>query len=657
MSRDLSLEDVDGGVGNGSHASAQVLASKLQRELATISEKAHRRAKASLSADPAGLSPHREGAFERGVQRLLRSTFPTAGLAPSKRLTMPDTGGRSFHFEHVSVRPDSCSLKKGQRLTGNHKVGKSKFAKDITHTTRASVHQRYIVREGAVERLSDPATMQRYIDDGGKTNPQLHGSNGGDEFSFGTPGLSVDDMCEIWELAELHARGEKTPVIQHRMIVELPHEATPLDRIAIMRAFVAPLEQADIPYWVSIHAPTPDNDERNFHAHVIFLNRRAEKIMWPEGGDRDFGNKPDVLTWDFACVTAKKDKHRKTRDRYLKRKKVPPLLRGAWVKEWRHRYAAIVNDQMIKSGKAVRFDPRSYKDAGLVDVVPEKKSGYARKVVERHEPSLDDILRDLSHDARAKAEAEFEDERRKLIKAKAAVASDEPSFFRLLRTHEMVGFNDPRSKRQRAFQLPSRHLASAYLMAEEALIDRQVEGSAERHLLLALAQSMSVDALAASRRRITSAMTLRTPDTRERSRRALEELPDDATAEIGREAVLEVLADSIQARSTQIEDARAAVDAAKLAWRTFLDTDAVSTSAGHASQVQNAAVTSQKPKTASSVEVPGGGAPPPSIFGQPRPQEAIRFKTDERKNAQEKQRAGILANAKAKARRGSDFGL
>lgn len=655
MSRDLNLEDVDGGVGNDSHASAQILASKLQRELATISEKARQRAKASLSAGPAGLSPPREGAFERGVQRLLRSTFPTAGLAPSKRLTMPDTGGRSFHFEHVSVRPDSCSLKKGQRLTGNHKVGKSKFAKDIVHTTRASVHQRYIVREGAVERLSDPATMQRYIDDGGKTNPQLHGSNGGDEFSFGTPGLSVGDMCEMWELAELHARGPKTPVIQHRMIVELPHEATPLDRIAIMRAFVAPLEEAGIPYWVSIHAPTPDNDERNFHAHVVFLGRPAKKIMWPEGGDRDFGNKPAVLTWDFACVTAKKDKHRKTLDLYLQRQEVPPLLRGPWVKKWRHRYAAIVNDQMIKSGKAVRFDPRSYKDAGLVDVVPEKKSGYARKIVERHEPSLDDILRDLSRDALVKAEAELEHERRKIAKAKAAVESNEPSFIKLLLEHEIVTLNDPLSKRQRALQTPSRRLASAYLMAQETLIDRQVEAAAEQHLLHALAESMSADALAESRLRIKTAMIARTPDTRERSRKALEELLDDTLAHIGREAVLGSLRDSVSTHARQIEDARAAVASATREWRASLDTPVAAAHAGRQGQVQNAAVVAQKPIDPPPVQIPGSRAPLPSVFGRPPPQETIRSRPVERKNAQEKQRAGILA--KAKARRGSDFGL
>lgn len=657
MSRDLRLEDVDGGVGNGSHASAQVLARKLQRELATISEKARRRAEASLSAGPAGLSSPQEGAFERGVRRLLRSSFPTAGLAPSKRLTFPDTGGRSFHFEHVSVRPDSCSLKKGQRLTGNHKVGKSKFAKDIVHTTRASVHQRYIVREGAVERLSNPATMQRYIDDGVKTSPQLHGSNSGDEFSFGTPGLSVDDMCEIWELAELHARGEKTPVIQHRMIVELPHDATPLDRIAIMRAFVAPLEEAKIPYWVSIHAPTPDNDERNFHAHVVFLNRPAKKIMWPEGGDRDFGNKPDVLTWDFACVTAKKDKHRKTRDRYLKRQKVAPLLRGPWVKEWRHRYAAIVNDQMMKAGKAVRFDPRSYKDAGLVDVVPEKKSGYARKIVERHEPSLDDILVNLSRDAHVKAEAELEHERRKIAKAKAAVETSEPSFIKLLLEHEIVTLSDPLSKRQRALQVPSRRLASAYLMAQETLIDRQVEAAAERYLLHALVESLSPDALATSRRRIKTAMISRTPDTRERSRKALEELLDDTMAHIGSEAVLGSLRASVSAHTRQIADARAAVASASRAWRASLDAPANAMPAGLQAQVPHAAVVTKKPMDPPPVQIPGGKAPLPSMFGLPLPQDAIRSRPDERKNAQEKQRAGILANAKAKSRRGSDFGL
>jgi hypothetical protein len=48
--------------------------------------------------------------------------------------------------------------------------------------------------------------------------------------------------------------------------------------------------------------------------------------------------------------------------------------------------------------------------------VPEKKSGYARKIVEKHEPSLHDILLDMARDAFVKAEAELEDERKRVAK-------------------------------------------------------------------------------------------------------------------------------------------------------------------------------------------------------------------------------------------------
>lgn len=621
---DLRLEDIDDRVRSGGLAARKALDRLLQRELAMAGDRARRRAETALASDH-----HRQGAdcewsLAKGVRRLLRSTSPKAGLAPSKRLTMPETGGRSFHFEHVSVRPDSCKLTKGQRLTGNHKVGKSKFAKDIEHTTRASTHQRYIVRDGAVERLADAATAQRYIDDELKVDPRLHGSNFGEEFSFGTPGLSVDDMYEMWELAEFHARGEKTPVIQHRMIVDLPHEATPQDRIAIMRAFVAPLEKAGIPYWVSIHAPTADNDERNFHAHVVFMNRPAEKILWPEGGDRDSGNKPDVMTWDFACVTAKQDKHRKTRDRYLQRQKVPPLLRGPWVKKWRHDYAAIVNDQMMKSGKAVRFDPRSYHDAGLIDVVPEKKAGYARKIVERHEPSLDDIISDLSRAAFKDAEAEFEAERRKLARAQAAAASGTSTFLDLLSDLHVIGEDDPIEKRERAMTAPSRRLARAYLASEEASLDLRVSADAERRLLRALGDATDAKVLAEARRRIAADMNSRTPDTRERSRAALAELPDDEAAQDLRRAVVLELQQIAALRTRQIEDARAQVIAASTAWLASLEPQAiVIPTPSRIPQTQHLAVITSKP-TAPPVHAQMGSAALPSVFALPAPRDTIR---------------------------------
>ncbi len=73
-------------------------------------------------------------------------------------------------------------------------------------------------------------------------------------------------------------QGRHVP--QHKMILELPHEASPQTRLNIMLDFTKEMfRDRDIPFWCALHSPIPGvNDPRNYHAHIVYIGRPAKII-------------------------------------------------------------------------------------------------------------------------------------------------------------------------------------------------------------------------------------------------------------------------------------------------------------------------------------------------------------------------------------------
>ncbi|MBY0611550.1 MAG: MobA/MobL family protein [Beijerinckiaceae bacterium] len=218
--------------------------------------------------------------------------------------------------------------------------------------------QGYLERDGALEGAAGR--------DGVPRGPSQD-ANG---FSFGTIGETREERLAFWDLVETH-KERVNAVLQHRLILELPHEVTPAVRLAIVKSFTKRFEDEGIPYWAVLHAPTDRNDARNFHAHIVHLTRPAKIILHPEGGDiaSHVGPKRLVPTWDFAAVSYVPDEFRVTRKRYPHRGKtfVRNDVRGkpGHVEKERKRFADVANAELEKAGSAIRYDHRSYKDMGL----------------------------------------------------------------------------------------------------------------------------------------------------------------------------------------------------------------------------------------------------------------------------------------------------
>lgn len=337
----------------------------------------------------------RQGGIERALENALKGALNfhanNSGQRPSIRMTAPDTGGRPFHFDHTAVSSQTINLKPGETAKAGSTYGKRKHAAEKRHTSRSGAHMAYLERDGAAERIEadleaaagiraeieaagrelTPGGMQEYLEDPSKDEGLKRATDGKPPtalvFSYGTPemGETLEERMAFWDLAEEHARGERG-TIQHRLIMELPHEATPEDRLAIMKAFTAKFDEDRIPYHVVLHAPTSKNDDRNYHAHVVMLNRPAVMIDWPLGGKVKIGPEgPIRKTWDFAAKSFLPDDFRVTKWRYPERQTILPEYRATFVKDQRKRFSDIVNERMAAAGNPVRYDHRSYKAMGI----------------------------------------------------------------------------------------------------------------------------------------------------------------------------------------------------------------------------------------------------------------------------------------------------
>lgn len=154
----------------------------------------------------------------------------------------------------------------------------------------------------------------------------------------------VVDRAKLWNAIE-RAERRKDAQLARDLVVGLPHELSPDERVSLVRDFVGEVfvSQGMIAD-VAIHAPDHRGDERNHHAHILLTLRALEG----EG----FG--PKVRAWNET----------------------------AQLEGWRVAWADAVNRHLAQAGHAVRVDHRSLADQGI-DREPEPKQGPVATEIER----------------------------------------------------------------------------------------------------------------------------------------------------------------------------------------------------------------------------------------------------------------------------------
>lgn len=161
--------------------------------------------------------------------------------------------------------------------------------------------------------------------------------------------------------------------VQTRLVVELPHEMNPAQRLSLAREFCRDFEDNSLPFWAVIHAPNQHNDDRNFHLHVNLYDRPAKTMVHPETGK---------TVWDFEVVEVTTDKWwNKRAKRPYEQKKLRDVTTIDWVRRERQRFAAIANHHLAAAGLDKRLDPRRYEEMGVPDKARDRipPASYARE--------------------------------------------------------------------------------------------------------------------------------------------------------------------------------------------------------------------------------------------------------------------------------------
>lgn len=184
---------------------------------------------------------------------------------------------------------------------------------------------------------------------------------------------SVDDLPDA-PIAFLVGRGGR---VQTRLVIELPHEMTPAQRLLLTKEFCKLYEDLRLPYWAAIHAPNKHNDSRNYHVHINLYDRRAKKIEHPE--------KPGSgeMIWDFTYVKHFKTARRQNRSNrpFIQPKFLAIGQEKTWIGTERARFAKLANEHLAAAGAQKRLDPRTYVEMGIPEKARERvdPASYARE--------------------------------------------------------------------------------------------------------------------------------------------------------------------------------------------------------------------------------------------------------------------------------------
>jgi len=173
-----------------------------------------------------------------------------------------------------------------------------------------------------------------------------------------------------------------------RWVFEVPEEFTAKQRRQVLDGLCSHMDGLKCMYAAVIHAPDPNNDERNHHIHLIFYDRPCRRLTCTDADLVNVGDawKDDILDdiaekrvpkgeWDFAVQRHYKS-NRSWKIHYpFRADKSREVTKGKdFKKRFRGEYATIVNEVAAKAGLPMTYDPRSYADRE-VDILPSKHLG------------------------------------------------------------------------------------------------------------------------------------------------------------------------------------------------------------------------------------------------------------------------------------------
>ncbi len=177
----------------------------------------------------------------------------------------------------------------------------------------------------------------------------------------------------------------KSGRVQMRVVGEIPHELDPAGRGRFMREIADKFDSIGVPYVLVMHRPTAENNDKNWHFHLIYWDRPADRFSpdqvqkWIETGGADgriYSKRyierfqaalqdPAVLAqtgrWDFEVEYTYVDE--KGRNRLIhpfKQNKNRTCTRKNFVPDLREFLAELSNRELAKTGANRRVRAEKY---------------------------------------------------------------------------------------------------------------------------------------------------------------------------------------------------------------------------------------------------------------------------------------------------------
>lgn len=166
--------------------------------------------------------------------------------------------------------------------------------------------------------------------------------------------------------------------VQYRIIGELPHELDLEGRASILRNFAKHFEELRLPYVAVMHAPDHTNSDKNWHFHLVYYDRPADRLTesrikaYAEQQAEKTGAQAEadlslVGRWDFDIVAHKRDKWRNrwTDNPFMQPKVERVAQTNTWIAELRQSLSDITNDHLERAGINRRLDHRRHSEMGI----------------------------------------------------------------------------------------------------------------------------------------------------------------------------------------------------------------------------------------------------------------------------------------------------
>jgi hypothetical protein len=166
----------------------------------------------------------------------------------------------------------------------------------------------------------------------------------------------ADDRAELAVfgkvIEEIERHDRKNANVYCEEIIALPCELSAAQRRECVRHICADLEARGLPFAVGMHKPDPDGDQRNFHCHIVYSLRPAQRL--------------EPFVWDFEP------------------RKVGDINTPEGIRARRNAVTTSLNVALAKAGIAKRYTDKSHAARGI-SAMPGRKRGQALTAVKRRE--------------------------------------------------------------------------------------------------------------------------------------------------------------------------------------------------------------------------------------------------------------------------------